>query len=125
MPVGYNSETYISPSLSYVQKYDYGGITLEFKLNPGTTNELMNIGVKSKNQISGIMVNPNYNYSKLPNDFKGWGNNHAMFKLKQKIKVNPLKLDRYNVNIGLGQEDGKALEIFNNNIIDYRIMEGQ
>ena len=48
-----------------------------------------------------------------------------MFKLEQKIKVNPVKLDRYNVNIELGQEDGKALEIFNNNIIDYRIMEGQ
>ena len=93
MPAGYNSETYISPSLSYVQKYDYGGVTLEFKLNPGTTNELMNIGVKSKKQISGIMVNPNYNYSKLPNDFKGWGNNHAMFKLEQKIKVKSLKLD--------------------------------
>lgn len=125
MPEGYKSKTYISLSLSYIQRYDYGGVTLEFKLNPGTTNELMNIGVKSKNQISGIMVNPNYNYSKLPNASKGWGNNHAMFKLKQKIKVNPLKLDRYNVNIGLGQEDGKALEIFNNNIIDYRIMEGQ
>lgn len=71
MPEGHKSKTYISPSLSYVQKYDYGGVTLEFKLNPGTTNELMNIGVKSKKQISGIMVNPDYNYSKLPNDFKG------------------------------------------------------
>lgn len=85
----------------------------------------MNIGVKDKSQISGIMANPNYNYSKLPNASKGWGNNHAMFKLEQKIKVKSLKLDWYNVNIGLGQEDGKALEIFNNNIIDYRIMEGQ
>ena len=66
MPEGYKSKTYISLSLSYIQRYDYGGVTLEFKLNPGTTNELMNIGVKSKNQISGIMVNPNYNYSKLP-----------------------------------------------------------
>ena len=42
MPEGYKSKTYISPSLSYVQKYDYGGVTLEFKLNPGTTNELKN-----------------------------------------------------------------------------------
>ena len=125
MPEGYKSKTYISLSLSYIQRYDYGGVTLEFKLNPGTTNELMNIGVKSKNQISGIMVNPNYNYSKLPNDFKGWGNNHAMFKLEKTIQKNPIIKDPYNVNIGLGQEDGKALEIFNNNIIDYRIMEGQ
>ena len=120
MPAGYNSETYISPSLSYVQKYDYGGVTLEFKLNPGTTNELMNIGVKSKNQISGIMVNPNYNYSKLPNDFKGWGNNHAMFKLEKTIQKNPIIKDPYNVNIGLGSKEGKALSIFNDNIIDYK-----
>ena len=122
MLAGYNSETYISPSLSYVQKYDYGGVTLEFKLNPGTTNELMNIGVKSKNQISGIMVNPNYNYSKLPNDFKGWGNNHAMFKLEKTIQKNPIIKDPYNVNIGLGREEGKALNIFNDNIIDYKVI---
>ncbi len=85
----------------------------------------MNIGVKNKNQVSEIMVDPDYNYSKLPKAPKGWGSNYAMFKLEQKIKVNPIKLDRYNVNIGLGQEGGKALEIFNNNIIDYKIMEGQ
>lgn len=125
MPAGHNSETFISPSSLYVQRYDYGGVTLEFKLNPGTTNELMNIGVKNKNQVSEIMVDPDYNYSKLPKAPKGWGSNYAMFKLEQKIKVNPIKLDRYNVNIGLGQEGGKALEIFNNNIIDYKIMEGQ
>lgn len=47
MPEGYKSKTYISLSLSYIQRYDYGGVTLEFKLNPGTTNELMNIGVKN------------------------------------------------------------------------------
>ena len=122
MLAGYNSETYISPSLSYVQKYDYGGVTLEFKLNPGTTNELMNIGVKDKNQISGIMANPNYNYSKLPNAPKGWGSNHAMFKLEKKVQEYPLIEDEFNVNIGLGKKNGKALEIFNNNIIEYKII---
>ena len=45
-----------------------------------------------------------------------------MFKLEQKIKDNYLKLDRYNVNIGLGREEGKTLEIFNNNIIDYKMV---
>ena len=85
----------------------------------------MNIRVKSKNQINGIMAIHNYNYSKLPNASKGWGNNHAMFKLEITIQKKPIIKDLYNVNIGLGQEDGKALEIFNNNIIDYRIMEGQ
>ena len=61
---------------------------MEFKLNPGITNEVMNIGVKSKNQINGIMANPNYNYSKLSNAPKGWGNNHAMFKLETTIQKN-------------------------------------
>ena len=53
----------------------------------------MNIGVKNKNQVSEIMVDPDYNYSKLPKAPKGWGSNYAMFKLEQKIKVNPIKLD--------------------------------
>ena len=101
--------------------YDYGGVTLEFKLNYGTTNELMKIGVK--NSDKGVMADLNYNYSKLPKAPKGWGNEYAMFKLEQKIQDNPLKFDKYNVNIGLGKEGGKALEIFNNNIIDYKIME--
>ena len=48
-----------------------------------------------------------------------------MFKLEITIQKKPIIKDPYNVNIGLGQEGGKALEIFNNNIIDYKIMEGQ
>ena len=120
MPAGHRGETFISPSLSYVQKYNYGGVTLEFKLNPGTTNELMNIEVK--NRGGGIMIDSNYNYSKLPNAPKGWGNNHAMFKLEKIVQNEPRIEDPYNVNIGLGRENGKALEIFNNNIIDYKII---
>ena len=61
---------------------------MEFKLNSGTTNELMNIGVKSKNQINGIMANPNYNYSKLPKAPKDLGNNYTMFKLETTIQKN-------------------------------------
>ncbi len=122
MSAGYNGETFISPSLLYAQRYDYGGVTLEFKLNPGTTNELMNIGVKNKNQVSGIMVDPDYNYLKLPKAPKGWGSNHAMFKLEKKVQEYPLIKDEFNVNIGLGKRNGKTLEIFNNNIIDYKII---
>ena len=46
----------------------------------------MNIGVKSKNQINGIMANPNYNYSKLPKAPKDLGNNYTMFKLETTIQ---------------------------------------
>ncbi|MFA3799207.1 hypothetical protein ACEG17_03280 [Leptotrichia hongkongensis] len=82
----------------------------------------MNIGVKDKSQISGIMAIHNYNYSKLPNASKGWGNNHAMFKLEITIQKKPIIKDLYNVNIGLGREGGKALNIFSDNIIDYKVI---
>lgn len=89
---------------------------MEFKLNSGTTNELMNIGVKSKNQINGIMANPNYNYSKLPKAPKDLGNNYTMFKLETTIQKKTI------INIGLEREGGKALSIFNDNIIDYKVI---
>ena len=49
-------------------------------------------------------------------------NNHAMFKLEKTIQKNPIIKDPYNVNIGLGREEGKALNIFNDNIIDYKVI---
>ena len=51
----------------------------------------------------------------MPKKSPGWGYKFVRFKEeKRQIKY-----------IQLGQEGGKALEIFNNNIIDYKIMEGQ
>ena len=68
------------------------------------------------------MLNSNYNYSKLPKAPKDLGNNHAMFKLEKTIQKNPIIKDPYNVNIGLESEEGKALSIFNDNIIDYKVI---
>ena len=45
-----------------------------------------------------------------------------MFKLEKKVQEYPLIEDEFNVNIGLGKKNGKALEIFNNNIIEYKII---
>ncbi len=120
MPAGHKGETFISPSLTYVQKYNYG-ITLEFKLKPGTTDELMKIGVK--NRGNGVMTDPMYNYLKLQKASNGWGNKYAMFKLETTLQKTPLIKDKYNVNIGLGKEGGTALEIFNKNLIDYNRIE--
>lgn len=120
MPAGHKGETFISPSSTYVQKYNYG-ITLEFKLKPGTTDELMKIGVK--NRGNGVMTDPMYNYLKLQKAPNGWGNKYAMFKLETTLQKTPLIKDKYNVNIGLGKEGGTALEIFNKNLIDYNRIE--
>ena len=48
-------------------------------------------------------------YGDLPNVFEGWNANSAYFKG-----------ERGQVNIGLGQ--GKALDIFNNNIQGYKVI---
>ena len=55
----------------------------------------------------------------MPEKSPGWGYKFIRFK-EEGGKFNDPQ-----INIQLGQEGGKALEIFNNNIIDYKIMEGQ
>ncbi len=64
---------------------------------------------------SRYIVKEKYPDMPMPKKSPGWGYKFVRFKEeKRQIKY-----------IQLGQEGGKALEIFNNNIIDYKIMEGQ
>ena len=50
----------------------------------------------------------------MPEKSSGWGYKFVHFKEEKR-----------QINIQLGKEGGKALNIFNDNIIDYKIMEGQ
>ena len=92
------SETFISPTYSFSSNYD--GVTVEFELRNGTTNSLLEIGV-GNNADQAIR-----DYGVLPQVSKGWTENNAFFKG-----------EGTQTNIGLGQ--GKALEIFNSNIINF------
>jgi len=93
------SETFISPSLSYAQGYD--GVTVEFSVNPGTTDALANIGVRdASNAVADA------GYGDLPMVSPGWNQTSAFFKGEGGI-----------VNIGLGQ--GPALDLFNGNILSF------
>lgn len=47
----------------------------------------------------------------MPEKSSGWGYKFVRFKEEKR-----------QINIQLGQEGGKALEIFNNNIIEYKII---
>ncbi|ERK48737.1 hypothetical protein [Leptotrichia wadei] len=47
----------------------------------------------------------------MPKKSSGWGYKFVRFKEEKR-----------QINIQLGQEDRKALEIFNNNIIDYKVI---
>ena len=96
-------ETMISPTYSFSSNYD--GVTVEFNVNSGTTNSLLEIGV-GNNSAQAIKV-----YGTLPQVSKGWNENFAFFKG-----------EGTQTNIGLGQ--GKALEIFNSNIISFKKVGG-
>lgn len=47
----------------------------------------------------------------MPEKSSGWGYKFVRFKEEKR-----------QINIQLGQEDRKVLEIFNNNIIDYKVI---
>ena len=67
-----------------------------------------------RNCTQGNVVKDKYPNMPMPEKSSGWGYKFVRFKEEKR-----------QINIQLGQEGGKALEIFNNNIIDYKIMEGQ
>lgn len=95
-----SNETFISPTKEYSQKYD--GVLVEFTVNSGTTSSLADIGLKDDAPATNLAY-PNMPFVK---GVKGWTTNNALFKTENK-----------QINIGLGK--GKALEIFNINIIGY------
>ena len=90
-------ETFVSPSLEYASKYE--GVTVGFNVASGTTDSLLDIGVRSSN-----LTTPPYGSLDLVD--KGWTAANAFFKLEKGV-----------LNIGLGQ--GAALDLFNDNIINF------
>lgn len=98
------SETFISPTQSFSEGYN--GVTVEFKVNTGTTNQLANVGVRDS---SGIVRDA---YGNMPTVSKGWNTNSALFKG-----------EGGQINIGLGK--GTGLDIFNNNIVEYKVVGGK
>lgn len=96
------TETFISPTKSFAQ--NYSGVLFEINLRPGTVSQLQNIGVR--NAAIGHPL------KHLPLVQSGWKGANAFFKL-EKTALNP-----NHINIGLG--NGRALNIFNSNIQNFR-----
>jgi RHS repeat-associated protein len=96
MPAG-AGETFISPTREFAEKF--AGTLVRFELKPGTTAQLQQIGVR--NAASG------HPFSFLPEVRAGWKPVNAFFKF-----------ERTQTNIGLG--NGRALDIFNQNIVNFR-----
>ncbi|WP_173138072.1 RHS repeat-associated core domain-containing protein [Paenibacillus tritici] len=98
------SETFISPTRSFSEGYD--GVTIEFKVNAGTTKSLEKIGVRDASDLTKNV------YNNMPTVSKGWTSINAYFKGEGD-----------QINIGLGK--GNALDTFNSNIIEYKIVGGK
>ena len=94
-------ETTISPTQGFSEGYD--GVLVKFKVKKGTTEKLVNIGVRDESSILADKF-PN-----MPESKSGWGKNHARFKKEDE-----------QLNIGLGK--GEGLDIFNENIVEADII---
>ncbi len=97
-------ETFISPTKSFSSNYD--GVMTQLKVSKGTTKSLMEIGV-SNNTSQSIR-----DFGRLPQVQSGWNVNNAFFKG-----------EGTQTNIGLGQ--GRGLEIFNYNLIEFTRIGGR
>jgi hypothetical protein len=108
-----SSETFTSPTLNYVKAVGYGdkGVVVKFQMKHGTLDELQTIGVRNDGSDKLMQYYPNMQKSKA-----GWVNdNKALFKTEG------TKRNMMQINIGLGK--GKAVDIFNNNIIHFEIIQ--
>jgi hypothetical protein len=92
------SETFLSPTAAYSSNYQ--GVLVEINTKAGTLDKLKSIGVRDPAHPMTAGLN-------LPSIGKGWKANNAFFKQ-----------EAGQVNIGLGQ--GKALQTFNSNILNFK-----
>jgi RHS repeat-associated protein len=90
-------ETFISPSREFSESYE--GVLVQFTLRKGTTEKLVNIGVRDTSTATARA------FPRMPLVSRGWRKTAAFFKGE----------GPKHVNIGLG--GGKALDIFNDGII--------
>jgi len=92
-------ETFITESLERASMYN--GVTVQFNVQPGTTDSLVSMGVRDNSNLVAAT------YGDLPAVESGWGATNAYFKGEDGL-----------INIGLGQ--GPALQTFNGNIVSFQ-----
>lgn len=86
----------------YSEKYT--GVLVRFEVNPGTTQQLQQIGVRDTSNLAVQKV------PDMPIGSSGWTKDNAYFKGEGK-----------QINIGLGK--GKGLDVFNENIVDHTVVQ--
>ena len=94
------TETSISPSVDYSSKYD--GVTVKITVAPGTSAQLQEIGIAA-NKPAAIQ------FPGMSTQTGSWMQTNARFKV-----------EGGQMTTQLGQ--GKAIDIFNKNIVDYELV---
>jgi hypothetical protein len=97
----FTGETSISPLLEYSSKYD--GVTVKITTQSGTSAQLQEIGIAANKPAAVELPH-------LSTQTGKWNQTNARFKVEQ---------DQMTTQLG----QGKALEIFNENIIDFERVE--
>jgi RHS repeat-associated protein len=92
-------ETFIAQELAYAS--GYRGVTVELTVRAGTADQLASIGVRNAATTFEAQ------YAGMPLVTSGWTSTNALFKMEGTF-----------LNIGLGR--GTALDLFNNNILNFR-----
>lgn len=105
-------ETTTSPTLRYIKLKEYDGVIIKFQMQKSTLDELVNIGIRNYATREMMRCFPKMKSVKY---IKYWMETNALFKTEGA----QLKIPQ--INIGLGR--GKALKIFNNNIINFEIVK--
>ena len=107
-----SSETFTSPTLSYIKNVGYNGTIVKFQMKTGTIEKLVKIGIRN-DKTRKMMTN----FSQMPpvNSVENWTQTSALFKTEG------TKQGLQQINIGLGK--GKALETFNENIVKFEIVK--
>jgi hypothetical protein len=108
-----NAEIFTSPTLEYITKTGYDGVIIKFQMKPGTLEELKKIGRIPRDNLGNPLFK---DFGDLPVVEKGWMKENTLFK----IEGTDLGIPQ--VNIGLGR-DGKGMQIFNDNILNFQIIE--
>jgi len=116
------SETFTSPTLEYIKAVGYGSgngeVIVKFQMTRGTLAELKKIGIK--NDVSPKITSYYPDMPRIsPTD--NWTMNNALFKTEGQKYVDLGTLKEVQVNIGLGT--GKALDIFNERIFNFQIVQ--
>ncbi|GIM53347.1 hypothetical protein CAPN004_23760 [Capnocytophaga cynodegmi] len=99
--------------MEYIKQKGYEGVIIKFKMKRGTIDELKAIGVTDGNPLIKRQ------FGEMPTNYDIGGNWN---KTRARFKVETLKnTNTKQINIALGQ--GNALDKFNNNIIEYKLIK--